>query len=214
MARREVILLFLLVDNYDSFTYNLVQYLGRLGVETRVMRNDTFSIDDLGGWNPEAVVLSPGPGRPEAAGVCVPLVQSLSGHVPIFGVCLGLQAIAVAFGGRVQSALRPLHGRQAPAWHGGEGSLRCLPSPLAVCRYHSLVVDPEMLPPVLEVTAWSAEGEVMAVRHRHVLVEGVQFHPESAFTEHGIDILANFVSEVRGAGSHWTGSAPQGVLHG
>jgi anthranilate synthase/aminodeoxychorismate synthase-like glutamine amidotransferase len=190
--------MFLLVDNYDSFTYNLVQHLGRLGVETKVLRNDACTVEDVRNSAAEAVVLSPGPGRPEDAGVCVPLVQALFSRLPIFGVCLGMQAIAAAFGGQIIGAQRPLHGKQAPAWHVGEGSLRSLPSPLTVCRYHSLVVDPKTLPPELAVTAWSAEGEVMALRHRGAPVEGLQFHPESAFTVHGIDILANFVAEVRG----------------
>ncbi len=206
-------MVFLLVDNYDSFTYNLVQYLGRLGVETRVLRNDRFTIDDVENLGPEAIVLSPGPGRPEDAGVCVSLVQAAAARLPIFGVCLGMQAIAVAFGGRVIGAQRPLHGKQAPAWHVGEGSLRSLPSPLTVCRYHSLVVDSQALPPDLTVTAWSAEGEVMALRHRSALIEGVQFHPESAFTGHGIDILANFVAEVRGAGPRPVTSDRRGAHH-
>ena len=188
---------FLVVDNYDSFTYNLVQFLGRLGVETEVRRNDAVDVDDVRRMAPRAVVLSPGPGTPEAAGVCVPLVRSLAGEVPIFGVCLGLQAIAAAFDARIVPAVRPLHGRRSPVWHSGDGCLRGLPSPLEVCRYHSLVVDPRTLPACLVPTALSAEGEVMAIRHTSWLIEAVQFHPESFYTERGIDMLQNFVADVR-----------------
>ena len=188
---------FLIVDNYDSFTYNLVQFLGRLGVATTVHRNDALSVEDVARLGLEAIVLSPGPGTPAQAGICVPLIQALAGRVPVFGVCLGMQAIAVAFGGAIVAAQRPMHGKQAPVWHSGQGCLRGMPSPLTVCRYHSLVVDSDRVPPELTVTARSAEGEVMALRHRDALVEGVQFHPESAFTRRGIDMLANFVADVR-----------------
>lgn len=187
------------MDNYDSFTYNLLHHLGRLGAEARVLRNDALTLDDVVRLAPEGVILSPGPGRPEGAGLSVPLVQAFAGRLPIFGVCLGLQAIAVAFGGAVVPARRPLHGRQSPVYHVGQGCLRDLPSPLAVCRYHSLAVDPKTLPADFTVTAWSDEGDVMALRHRRFLVEGVQFHPESWFTERGIDMLGAFVAEVRTA---------------
>jgi|SRR5699024_9631314 len=185
----------LVVDNYDSFVYNLVQYLAQIGAEVEVWRNDDhrFHADD---WHTgfDGVLLSPGPGTPEAAGVCVDLVRSRAGELPIFGVCLGLQSIAVAYGGVVDRAPELLHGKTSPVEHTGSGVLAGLPSPFTATRYHSLAVDPDTLPDVLEVTARTDAGVIMAVRHRELPVEAVQFHPESVLTEHGYQLLANWLA--------------------
>jgi len=184
----------LVVDNYDSFVYNLVQYLAQLGAECDVVRNDeidlaAYSFDDVDG-----ILLSPGPGTPEAAGVCVPLVQNLAGRVPLFGVCLGLQAMAVAYGASVTRAPELLHGKTSLVEHQGVGVLAGLPNPFTATRYHSLAVDPSTVPNVWQVTATTATGVVMAMRHRTLAVEGVQFHPESVLTEHGHLMLANWLA--------------------
>jgi anthranilate synthase component 2 len=199
------------LDNYDSFTYNLVQYLGELGAEPEVRRNDQVSVDELGRLEPEAIVISPGPGTPAAAGVCIPVVRHFFDKVPILGVCLGHQAIGEAFGGRVVRADRLMHGKTSPVTHTGEGIFGGVPSPLTVMRYHSLVVDPTCVPDVLAVTAWSADrppgAEIMGLQHRSEPVFGVQFHPESVGTDLGKRLISNFLEVVRGrlSGSGLTG---------
>ncbi|MFJ7216123.1 anthranilate synthase component II [Amycolatopsis sp. NPDC098790] len=179
------------LDNYDSFVYNLVQYLGDLGASCQVYRNDEVSVADVAALEPELVLISPGPGAPADAGISVELVRALAGRVPILGVCLGHQAIGAAFGARVVHAAEPMHGKCSPLAHDGRGVFAGLPNPLTVARYHSLVLDPASLPADLLVTAWSSTGEVMGVRHRELPIEGVQFHPESLFTEGGMAMVAN-----------------------
>jgi len=183
----------LLIDNYDSFTYNLVQYLGELGADVHVYRNDAVTLDQVAAWEPERIVISPGPCTPNEAGISVELVRRFAGKVPILGVCLGHQAIGQAFGGRIVRARRVMHGKLSPVEHGGRGVFAGLPSPLTVTRYHSLAIDEETMPACLEVTARADDGEVMAVRHRSFPVEGVQFHPEAILTEHGHALLRNFL---------------------
>ena len=183
----------LVVDNYDSFVFNLVQYLGQLGVDCEVRRNDEVSPPDARAY--DGVLLSPGPGVPEKAGVCIPLIQECGGDVPILGVCLGHQAIAVAFGAPVSRAPELLHGKTSAVHHDGAGILHGLPSPFTATRYHSLAVEPSSIPPELEVTGRTAEGVVMALRHRDLPIEGVQFHPESVLTEHGHLLLANWLTQ-------------------
>lgn len=188
----------LVLDNYDSFTWNLVQYLGELGADPVVRRNDELSVDEAVGLGPEAILVSPGPCTPAEAGIAVPLIRRAAGRIPVLGVCLGHQAIGEAFGGRVVRADRLMHGKTSPVRHDRTGLFEGLPSPLTVMRYHSLVVSPDRLPPELEVTAWSADRpgdrEIMAVRHRVHPVWGVQFHPESVGTEQGRRIVANFLA--------------------
>ena len=189
----------LVLDNYDSFTYNLVQYLGELGADPVVRRNDEITVDDVESLAPQAIVISPGPGRPADAGVTVPLVQRWGPTIPTLGVCLGHQAIAEAFGGRVVSAPVLMHGKTSSISHEGKGLFRGIPSPLAVMRYHSLTVERVSLPEELEVVAWGEDdkSEIHAMRHRQHPVWGVQFHPESVMTEHGRDILGNFLLLAR-----------------
>jgi para-aminobenzoate synthetase component II len=182
----------LVVDNYDSFVYNLVQYLGQLGVDTDVRRNDTFGVGDI--EDVDGILLSPGPGTPERAGVCVDLVKAYAGRIPIFGVCLGLQAIAVAYGGVVERAPELLHGKTSLVRHGGAGTFAGLPDPISATRYHSLAARRDSLPAELEITAWTDSGVVMGMRHRTVAVEGVQFHPESVLTQSGHLMLANWLA--------------------
>jgi anthranilate synthase/aminodeoxychorismate synthase-like glutamine amidotransferase len=179
------------LDNYDSFVYNLVQYLGNLGAKCEIYRNDEVSVADVAALDPELVLISPGPGGPADAGISVDLVRGLAGHVPILGVCLGHQAIGAAFGARIVHAAEPMHGKCSPLAHDGRGVFAGLRTPLTVARYHSLVIDPASLPADLVVTAWSSTGEVMGVRHRELPIEGVQFHPESLFTEEGVAMVAN-----------------------
>lgn len=186
----------LVVDNYDSFTFNLVQYLAELGAKVDVRRNDAIDVAGIEALGPEAVLLSPGPGTPAEAGVTLEVVRRLSGKVPILGVCLGHQAIGEAFGGRVVRAPRLMHGRTSPILHEGAGVFAGLPSPLTATRYHSLIVDWPSLPEVLVPTAWTAERELMGVRHRELDVEGVQFHPESFLTEHGHAMLDRFLARL------------------
>jgi anthranilate synthase/aminodeoxychorismate synthase-like glutamine amidotransferase len=189
----------LVLDNYDSFTYNLVQYLGDLGAEPVVRRNDEITVEDIESIAPQAIVISPGPGRPADAGVTVPLVQRWGPSIPTLGVCLGHQAIAEAFGGRVVRAPILMHGKTSAVTHEGKALFRGIPSPLQVMRYHSLTVERESLPDGLEVIAWSTDddSEIHAMRHREHPVWGVQFHPESVMTEHGRDILSNFLQLAR-----------------
>ncbi|HYG57425.1 MAG TPA: aminodeoxychorismate/anthranilate synthase component II [Symbiobacteriaceae bacterium] len=184
----------LVVDNYDSFVYNLVQYVGTLGAETLVVRNDACTLEEIESLRPQAVIISPGPCSPSEAGISVPLVRSLAGRIPILGICLGHQAIAQAFGATVRRAVRPMHGKTSLIWHDGSGCLHGLPVPLEVCRYHSLAVEESTLPGDLQVTARSPDGEIMALRHSTWPVEGLQFHPESIFTQHGLQIMANYLA--------------------
>ncbi len=186
----------LVIDNYDSFTYNLVQYLGELGAEPVVRRNDEMTVDDIESLSPQAIVISPGPGRPADAGITVQLVERWGSSIPMLGVCLGHQAIAEAFGGKVVSAPKLMHGKTSSIMHEGKALFRGIPSPLEVMRYHSLIVERASLPQTLEVIAWSEDdnSEIHAMRHLEHPVWGVQFHPESVMTEHGKDILRNFLS--------------------
>ncbi|MCL6562120.1 MAG: aminodeoxychorismate/anthranilate synthase component II [Firmicutes bacterium] len=182
----------LVIDNYDSFTYNLVQYLGILGQTLKVVRNDALSVEECSRLQPMAVVISPGPGRPEGAGISVPLIQQLGSTVPILGVCLGHQAIAAAFGGRVVPAPRLMHGKADAIYHSGRGLFASLPNPFPAGRYHSLAVDVEGVDDLV-VEATASDGTVMAIRHREYPVWGIQFHPESVLTPAGIELLGNFV---------------------
>jgi anthranilate synthase component 2 len=186
----------LLVDNYDSFTWNLVQYLGELGADVDVFRNDAIDVAGIRARRPHALVLSPGPCTPDEAGVTLAAIRELSGDLPILGVCLGHQAIGQAFGGKVIRNDRILHGKSSPVHHRGDGSYAGLPSPFDAGRYHSLVVERRSLPDVLDVTSWTAEGEIMGLRHRSLDVEGVQFHPESILTAEGKRLLANWLGRI------------------
>jgi len=186
----------LVVDNYDSFTYNLVQYLGELGADVDVRRNDAITLDEVAAMRPDGVVISPGPCTPREAGISVPLIQRFAGTLPILGVCLGHQAIGAAFGASIVRAGRIMHGKTSPIHHDGRGLFAQLPDPFDATRYHSLVIDPPTLPPVLERAAWTAEDEIMGVRHRSAFVEGVQFHPESILTIEGKRLLANFLARL------------------
>ena len=187
----------LMIDNYDSFTYNLVQYLGELGADVRVFRNDAITLDEVAAMAPTQIVVSPGPCTPSEAGISVPLIQRFAGHVPILGVCLGHQAIGQAFGGRIVRAGRVMHGKLSPVTHDNRGVFAGIPSPFAVTRYHSLAIEPDRVPAELEVTATADDGEIMGVRHRELAVEGVQFHPEAILTEHGMRLLGNFLEGRR-----------------
>lgn len=182
-----------MLDNYDSFTYNLVQYFGLLGAEVTVRRNDEISIEDIRALRPEKIVISPGPCSPTEAGLSCEVIRAFGASLPLLGVCLGHQCIGEVYGGRVVRADRLMHGKTSPILHRGEGVLRGLPSPFNATRYHSLLVERASLPPELEITAETAEGEIMALRHRTHPVQGVQFHPESILTEHGLHLLKNFL---------------------
>jgi anthranilate synthase/aminodeoxychorismate synthase-like glutamine amidotransferase len=186
----------LLVDNYDSFTWNLVQYLGELGAEVEVFRNDEIDVAGIRDRAPDALVLSPGPCTPDEAGVTLSALSALSGELPILGVCLGHQAIGQAFGGKVVRNFRIVHGKASPVLHGGAGMYAGVPSPFEAGRYHSLVVERETLPASLEVTSWTDEGEIMGLRHRALDVEGVQFHPESILTLEGKRLLGNWLGRI------------------
>ncbi len=184
-----------MIDNYDSFTYNLVQYFGELGEDVIVFRNDEITPDEVVKLKPAHIVISPGPCTPSRAGISVPLIELCNGRVPILGVCLGHQSIGQAFGANIVHARKLMHGKTSPIFHTGQGMFHTLPNPFTATRYHSLVIEPESLPGCLEVTAWTEEGEIMGVRHRTRAVEGVQFHPESVFTEHGHRMLQNFLNQ-------------------
>jgi len=184
-----------MIDNYDSFTYNLVQYLGELGEEVEVYRNDVITLDKIAALKPKHIVISPGPCTPNEAGVSVPLIKRFAGEIPILGVCLGHQSIGQAFGGKIVHAKQLMHGKTSNIQHKQQGVFRNLPSPFQATRYHSLVIERASLPTCLEVTAWTDDGEIMGVRHKNLLIEGVQFHPESILTEHGHDLLKNFLRE-------------------
>jgi anthranilate synthase component II len=185
----------LMIDNYDSFTYNLVQYFGELGEEVVVRRNDEITLAEIERLAPDRICISPGPCSPAEAGISVPLLQHFAGKLPILGVCLGHQAIGQAFGGRVVRAATLMHGKTSPIQHRGGGVFRGLPDPLVAARYHSLAVERASLPEALEVTAWTDDGEIMGLRHRTLPIEGVQFHPESIATEHGHAMLKNFLEQ-------------------
>lgn len=186
----------LLIDNYDSFTYNLSHYLQTLGSDVRVVRNNAMTAGEMFALNPAAVVLSPGPSSPENAGVCVEFVKKFAGKVPMFGVCLGMQSIGYAFGGKIVHAMKTMHGKIGEIEHCGKGCFKGMPSPMSVVRYHSLAVERSSLPDCLEVTASADDGEIMGLRHRQYLIEGVQFHPESIMTYGGKRLLANFLAEA------------------
>ncbi|MBT2969115.1 MAG: anthranilate/aminodeoxychorismate synthase component II [gamma proteobacterium symbiont of Ctena orbiculata] len=187
----------LMIDNYDSFTYNLVQYLGELGVEVKVVRNDEISVGDIDAIAPDHIVISPGPCTPNEAGISVETIRSYGGRIPILGVCLGHQSIGQAFGGKIVHARQVMHGKTSPILHGGAGVFSGLENPFEATRYHSLVIEQASLPDCLEITAWTeVDGgmdEIMGVRHKELAIQGVQFHPESILTRHGHDLLHNFV---------------------
>ena len=189
----------LMIDNYDSFTYNLVQYLGELGADVRVFRNDQIAVDEIRRLKPAHIVISPGPCTPNEAGVSLEVIHQLSGQIPILGVCLGHQSIGQAFGGNVIRARQAMHGKTSMIHHASAGIFRGVPSPFEATRYHSLIIERASMPECLEMTAWTqhddgAVDEIMAVRHKQFLVEGVQFHPESILTQHGHDLLRNFLT--------------------
>jgi anthranilate synthase/aminodeoxychorismate synthase-like glutamine amidotransferase len=194
MNRKDVVLV---IDNYDSFTYNLVQYLGELGEDVLVRRNDEITLPEIAPLHPVAVVLSPGPGTPAEAGICKDLLVELGPTLPMLGVCLGHQCLGEAFGGTVRRASQVMHGKVSRVTHAEQSVFRGIPSPFAATRYHSLVVDRENLPADLEVTAWTDDGTVMGLRHRQYPLAGVQFHPEAILTEHGHELLANFLLDAR-----------------
>jgi len=185
----------LMIDNYDSFTYNLVQYFGELGTEVKVVRNNALTVSEIEKMKPAQIVVSPGPCTPNEAGVSVPLIKEFAGKVPILGVCLGHQSIGQAFGGKIVRAKELMHGKTSMIHHLDTGVFKGLPNPFRATRYHSLVIERESLPDCLAITAWTDDGEIMGVRHKTLMVEGVQFHPESILTEHGHAMLANFLKE-------------------
>ncbi|MBU8881391.1 aminodeoxychorismate/anthranilate synthase component II [Bacillus sp. FJAT-29790] len=184
----------LMIDNYDSFTYNLVQYLGELGEELIVKRNDEITIEEISRLNPKFLMISPGPCTPNEAGISLEAIDAFAGKIPIFGVCLGQQSMAQVFGGEVIQAERLMHGKTSDIHHDGKTIFQGLPNPFPATRYHSLIVKKETLPSCLEVSAWTAEGEIMAIRHKELPVEGVQFHPESIMTTAGKELLKNFLN--------------------
>ncbi|HVW65465.1 MAG TPA: aminodeoxychorismate/anthranilate synthase component II [Nitrosospira sp.] len=185
----------LMIDNYDSFTYNLVQYFGELGEEVAVFRNDEITPEEITQLKPARIVISPGPCTPGDAGVSIPLIERCHGHIPILGVCLGHQSIGQAFGGRIVHAKQLMHGKTSPIHHDNAGLFKGLPNPFTAIRYHSLAIERETLPDCLEITAWTEDGEIMGVRHKTLAVEGLQFHPESILTEHGHKLLENFLNQ-------------------
>ncbi|KAF0816364.1 MULTISPECIES: aminodeoxychorismate/anthranilate synthase component II [unclassified Cytobacillus] len=186
-----------MIDNYDSFTYNLVQYLGELGEELVVKRNDETSIHEIGSRQPKFLMISPGPCSPNEAGISLKAIEAFAGKIPVFGVCLGHQSIAQVFGGDVVQAERLMHGKTSDIFHDGKTIFKDLPNPFPATRYHSLIVKKESLPDCLEVSAWTAEGEIMAIRHKDLPVEGVQFHPESIMTTAGKELLQNFIQHYK-----------------
>ena len=185
----------LMIDNYDSFTYNLVQYFGELGVDVRTYRNDEISLEQIEKLNPDHICISPGPKTPYDASISMDVLRHFAGKKPLFGVCLGHQAIGAAFGGKIVHAKEVMHGKTSPVFHNNTGVFKGLPNPFTVTRYHSLAIDRDSLPDCLEVTAWTEDGEIMGVRHRQYAIEGVQFHPESILSEHGHLLLGNFIGE-------------------
>jgi len=187
----------LMIDNYDSFTYNLVQYFGELGQEVKVVRNDEIDLAAVAALRPDHIVVSPGPCTPNEAGISVPVIREFAGRIPILGVCLGHQSIGQAFGGRIVHARQLMHGKTSQIHHKDTGVFRNLPNPFTATRYHSLVIERDTIPDCLEITAWTEDGEIMGVRHTQLAVEGVQFHPESVLTEHGHQLLNNFLTDRR-----------------
>ena len=185
----------LFIDNYDSFTYNIVQYFAELGQEISVRRNDNITLDEIAELQPQYLVIGPGPCSPKEAGISVPALRRFAGQIPILGVCLGHQAIGEAFGGRIVRAQELMHGKVSPVHHTNNGVFAGLPNPVNCTRYHSRAIERASLPECLDITAWTADGEIMGVRHKQHAVEGVQFHPEGLLTEHGHDMLANFLKE-------------------
>lgn len=183
----------LMIDNYDSFTYNLVQYFSELGEEVKVFRNDEIAVEEIGKLNPTRICISPGPCSPSEAGISVATIKRYAGHIPILGVCLGHQAIGEAFGGKIVRAQKVMHGKTDSIQHTGIGVFKDIPNPFTVTRYHSLAIEKNSIPAALEITATSSDGEIMGVRHREFAVEGVQFHPESILSEHGHALLKNFL---------------------
>jgi para-aminobenzoate synthetase component 2 len=184
----------LLIDNYDSFTFNLAQYLGQMGQKIEIRRNDQISLDEIEELNPERIIISPGPCTPKEAGVSVPVIQRFAGKIPILGVCLGHQAIGAAFGGRVIRAKKIMHGKTSDIQHDGKTIFRGLPEPFIATRYHSLIVERKSLPRTLDISAETSDGTIMGLRHRKLRVEGVQFHPESVLTDAGFQLLKNFLT--------------------
>jgi len=184
----------LMIDNYDSFTYNLVQYFGELGVDVHTVRNDEITLPEIEAMKPERICISPGPCTPHEAGVSIPVLKHFAGKLPILGVCLGHQAIGAAFGGNVVRAQQVMHGKTSTIEHAGVGVFKDLPSPYTIIRYHSLAIERSSLPDCLEVTAWTEDGEIMGVRHKQFDIQGVQFHPESILSEHGHALLKNFLA--------------------
>ncbi|MDP3440332.1 MAG: aminodeoxychorismate/anthranilate synthase component II [Azonexus sp.] len=187
----------LMIDNYDSFTYNLVQYFGELGQEVQVFRNDAITVADVARLNPDYLVISPGPCAPAQAGISLAAIREFSGKIPLLGVCLGHQSIGEAFGGKIVHAKKLMHGKVSAVNHKNAGIFKNLPNPLTCTRYHSLAIERESLPDCLDITAWTDDGEIMGVRHKTLAVEGVQFHPESILTERGHDLLQNFLDEFK-----------------
>ena len=183
----------LMIDNYDSFTYNLVQYFSELGEKVAVYRNDEITLDKIAQLNPERIVISPGPCTPNEAGISLAVINQFSQNIPVLGVCLGHQSIGQAFGGRVVHAKQLMHGKTSPIFHHDTGVFRGLPNPFTATRYHSLVVERATLPDCLEITAWTEDGEIMGIRHKTLAIEGIQFHPESILSEHGHQMLENFL---------------------
>lgn len=199
MAEEYLSSMLLIIDNYDSFTFNLSHYLQRLGAEVMIHRHDAVTVEEIWELAPQAIVLSPGPCTPQQAGICLELVAAVCGRgIPLLGVCLGHQVIAEAFGGRIMRAHAPVHGKMSTITHDGRGLFRSVPSPFRAVRYHSLMVDPASLPRALEVTAWSEDGVIMGVQHREQPLYGVQFHPESVASQHGHALLSNFLKDMRG----------------
>jgi anthranilate synthase component 2 len=184
----------LMIDNYDSFTYNLVQYFGELGEAVEVFRNDEITLERIKALNAQRIVISPGPCTPNEAGVSLSLLKEYGGQVPTLGVCLGHQSIGQAFGGKIVHAKQIMHGKTSPIYHNNMGVFQGLPNPFTATRYHSLVIERESLPDCLEITAWTEDGEIMGVRHKSLSIEGVQFHPESILSEHGHQLLRNFLA--------------------
>jgi anthranilate synthase/aminodeoxychorismate synthase-like glutamine amidotransferase len=183
----------LMIDNYDSFTYNLVQYLGEIGQDIRVFRNDKITIEEIERMNPERIVISPGPCTPKEAGISIGVIKHFAGKIPILGVCLGHQSIGAAFGGEIVRAPNIMHGKTSLIHHDGKTIFKGLPNPFEATRYHSLVIKKETLPDCLQISAWTEDGVIMGVRHKEFIIEGVQFHPESILTKAGKDLLRNFI---------------------
>ena len=185
----------LMIDNYDSFTYNLVQYLAEIGQEVEVVRNDKISIEEINKLNPQYIVISPGPCTPNEAGISLSLIEAFKGEIPILGVCLGHQSIGQAFGGKIIHAQTIMHGKTSKIFHNNKGVFRGIKDPFIATRYHSLVIDRESLPDCFDITAWTDDNEIMGIKHKELAIEGVQFHPESILSEHGHDLLKNFLDQ-------------------